>query len=89
MINFQDVLQQKGQKYGPLWSDEGVYRIAKEIQLHYPKKFDNLFLGLEGSHLEKIVIGCLGQYLEKSGIDSLMVEEEIFGPGVIKSVMSK
>ena len=32
MINFQDVLKQKGLANGPLWSDEGVYRLAKEIQ---------------------------------------------------------
>lgn len=29
MINFQDVLKQKGDTYGALWADEGVYRIAK------------------------------------------------------------
>ena len=33
MINFQDALKQKGDSYGGLWVDEGVYRIAKEIQL--------------------------------------------------------
>ena len=88
MINFQDVLSQKGQEYGPLWSDEGVYRIAKEIQLRHPDKFDNIFLGIGGFHLEKVVISCLGVYLESSGIDSLMVEEEIFGPEVIGSVMN-
>ena len=33
MKNFQDVLIQKNLEYGPLWSDEGVYRTAKELQL--------------------------------------------------------
>lgn len=31
MRNFQDVLLQRKQEYGPLWCDEGVYRIAKEF----------------------------------------------------------
>ena len=36
MINFQDALKQKGDTYGALWADEGVYRFAKEIQLMKP-----------------------------------------------------
>ena len=33
MKNFQDVPIKKNLEYGSLWCDEGVYRIAKEIQL--------------------------------------------------------
>ena len=36
MLNFQDVLSQRNQEYGPLWCDEGTYRIAKELQLLNP-----------------------------------------------------
>ena len=64
MINFQDILKQKGLANGPLWSDEGVYRLAKEIQLLQPDKFNNFFLGIGGFHLEKVVISCIGKYLE-------------------------
>ena len=71
MINYQDVLKQKERENGPLWSDEGVYHIAKEMQLLYPQKFSNIFLGVGGFHLEKVVIGCLGTYLESSGIENL------------------
>ena len=63
MINFQDVLLQRGHENGQLWSDEGVYTISKEIQLLYPEKFSNIFLGIGGFHLEKVVIGCLGHTL--------------------------
>ena len=55
MVNFQDVLKQHGQEYGALWCDEGVYCIAKEIQLLKPEQFKNIFLGLGGFHFEKIV----------------------------------
>ena len=48
MNNFQDALKQKGDTYGALWADEGVYRIAKEIQLVKPDEFSNIFLGLGG-----------------------------------------
>ena len=63
MINFQDALKQKGDNYGGLWADEGVYHIAKEIQLLKPEQFNNIFLGLGGFHMEKIVLACLGTYI--------------------------
>ena len=88
MINFQDVLKQKGRENGPLWSDEEVNHIAKEIQLLYPQKFSNIFLGIDGFYLEKTVISYLGTYLESSGIQNLLVEENVYGPAVINSVMS-
>ena len=88
MINFQDALKQKGDSYGGLWADEGVYRIAKEIQLLKPEQFNNIFLGLGGFHMEKIVLACLGAYLEPSGIFSVLVETECYGPDTINSVIS-
>ena len=88
MINFQDVLKQKGRENGPLWSDEGVNHIAKQIQLLYPQKFSNIFLGIDGFYLEKTVISYLGTYLESSSIQNLLVEEKVYGPAVINSVMS-
>lgn len=88
MINFQDALKQKGDAYGGLWADEGVYCIAKEIQLIKPDMFGNIFLGLGGFHMEKIVLACLGSYLEPSGIFSALVETECYGTDVIKTVMS-
>ena len=88
MKNFQDVLAQNELEYGPLWCDEGVYRIAKELQVLNPDGFGNIFLGLRGFYLEKIVIACIGKFLEESGVESVFVENEIFGPGVVKTVMN-
>ena len=68
MINFQDALKQKEDMNGGLCADEGVYRIAKEIKLLKPDKFSNIFLGLGGFHMEKIVFTYLGAYLEPLGI---------------------
>ena len=33
MINFQDMVKQKERENGPLWSDKGVYRTEKEVEL--------------------------------------------------------
>ena len=85
MINFQDALKQKGDTYGALWADEGVYHIAKEIQLMKPDQFNNIFLGLGGFHMEKIVLACLGVYLEPSGIFAVLVETECYGTETVIS----
>ena len=45
------------------------------------------FGGLGGFHLEKVVITCCRKYLGESGIDSMFVELELFGPYVFTLVM--
>ena len=88
MKNFEDVLLQRNLDYGPLRCDEGVHRIAKEIQLLNPGTFNNIFLGLGGFHMEKFIIACCGIFLKGTGIDSVLVESTAFGSGVVNSVMS-
>jgi hypothetical protein len=80
MVNFQDALKQVQQTEGSLWCDEGVYRIAKELQLIFPEKFSNLFLGMGAFHMEKIVIACIGNYLHGSGAMEILVQTESMGP---------
>ena len=82
MRNYQDVLLQKDLDVGALWCDEGVYRIAKEIQLLNHSEFSNIFIGLGGFHMEKIVIKCIGKFLAETG-----VENEIFGKVSMKGAM--
>ena len=89
MRNFQDVLSQRRLQYGALWCDEGVYRIAKEIQFLNQGEFENIFLGLGGFHMEKIVLACCGQFLKPLGVQNVFVANEIFGPAVAENqVMS-
>ena len=88
MCNFQDVFRQKSQPYGPLWCDEGVYRLAKELQLSDQNCFDNIFLGLGGFHMEKVMIACCEKSFEESDFDTVFVENEVYGPEIVKSVMN-
>ena len=74
--------------YRPLCCDEGVYRIGREIQLLRPDEFKNIFLGMGGFHTKKIVLVCLGKYLEKSGIKKVFEITETFGPDTVKSVLN-
>ena len=61
MKNFLDILKQRELPYGPLWCDQYVYKIAKEVQLFQPDKFDNIFLGMGGFHTDKIVSASIGK----------------------------
>ena len=49
------------------------------MQLMHPKEFENIFLDLGGFHREKVVIACVGRFLEDVGVDSVFVANEIFG----------
>ena len=62
MTNYQDILNQRNVPYGPLWCDERVYRIAKEMQLLRPSKFRNIFLGMGGFDTAKIALAsCISR----------------------------
>ena len=69
MKNFQDVILQNNLQYCPLWCDERIYRLAKELQPQNPDGFSNIFLGLGGFHMEKVMIACCGKFLENIGSD--------------------
>ena len=88
MVNFQDVLHQLNLQEGSLWCDEGVYHIGKEIQLIHPEKFSNIFLGLGGFHLQKVVLACIGLYLRNSGASEIIVETETMGPRSAESALN-
>ena len=76
MCNFQDVLLQKSQSYGPLWCNEGVYRLAKELQLLDPARFDNIFLGLGGFyHCDHYVRGIRGMAIVSEVLYSLLLDQ--------------
>ena len=81
-------MKQTGNISGALWCDEGVYHIAREIQLLSPDSFDNVFLGLGGFHMEKVVTACLGKYLKGTGIDKVLINTEIYGPISIETVLN-
>ena len=85
MINFQDVLKQRQKENGVIWCDEGVYQVAKEIQLLRPDQFGNIFIALGPFHMEKIVLSCLGKYLSIIGMDISLKESGVFGPDVVDS----
>ena len=78
MINFQDVLRQKKLPYEGFCCDENVYRIAKELQLLLSPKFDNLFIGIDGYHTEKVLLVCSRLFLKDIGVRDIFFNNEIY-----------
>ena len=86
MCNFLKVLENLEQQNLVVACDEGVYHIAKHIQLIYSDKFKNLFIMLGDFHLLKAGLACVGKYLRDSGIEHLLIESRIFGSNVVEQV---
>lgn len=88
MKNLQGFLEHLNQSALPVTCDEGVYHIARHIQLLRPGEFKNIVLCLGSFHMTKVALGCLGKYLKGSGAETILTESSVFGPNVVDSVMS-
>jgi len=86
--NFSNILYQLQQDNMAIFCDEGVYHIAREILLKRPDEFKGLTLCLGSFHLIKTYLACIGKYLPGSGCQSIWIENKIFGPGVVESVLN-
>ena len=87
--NFQSVLEFLDQPKLPVTCDEGVYRIAREIQLVRPNEFGNIVLCLGSFHMAKVALGCIGKYIKSSGAENILIESCIFGVNVVESVIGE
>lgn len=70
--------------------DEGVYLkiIAREIIMARLNEFKDIVLMLGTFHMTKIFLGCIGKYLRNSGAETILVENAVFGPNVVQSVLA-
>lgn len=85
MKNFMAIGLQLVQNEIPLYCDEGVYCIVREIQLMRPEEFRTLVPCLGTFHLVKTVLKCIGKALGGSGTDITWLQAGVFGPTVIQN----
>lgn len=86
MKNYVNVSLALGKKIAVLSCDMAIYLIAKNIQLTN-KEFDNLILRIGSFHLQKNYLRCLGQYVEESGLDGILIEADIYGENTLASIL--
>ena len=85
MKNFMEINSQLVQNEIPMYCDEGVYCIVREIQLLRPDEFRALVPCLGTFHLIKTVLKCIGKSLAGSGAEVTWLEAGVFGPTVIEN----
>ena len=71
MTNLVAICAQLVQHKLPVYADENVYCMAKEIQLLRPAEFKNLVLCLGTFHTAKTLLKCTGKSLEGSGAENV------------------
>ena len=86
--NLKGILKYLDQPSLSVTCDEGVYHIAREIQLIRPDEFSNIVLCLGSFHMAKIALGCIGKYLKGSGAENILIESGTFGVNVVVSVLN-
>ena len=85
MNNLLAIKNQLDQDEFPLYADEKVYCMVKEIQLRRPNEFSSLIPMLGTFHMIKTVLKCIGKSLQGSGAEIVWLEAGIFGPTVIQN----
>ena len=85
MKNLQGILQQLQQSELPMFCDEKVYCMVKEIQMLRRGEFGNLVPMLGTFHMLKVLLRCTGRYLQGSGASHIWLESGVFGPTVIEN----
>ena len=83
--NVMDISSQLVQNEIPLYCDEGVYCIVREIQLQRPDEFRRLVPCAGTLHLTKNVLKCIGRSLSGSGVELVWLQADVFGPSVIEN----
>ena len=68
----------------PMYCDEGVHCIVREIMLIRPEEFKTLVPRLGAFHLVKTVLKCIGKLLGGSGADVVWLQAGVSGPTVIE-----
>lgn len=84
--NFVGMCNSLGRKYQIYSCDMAIYVIAKNIQL-CTNEFPSLILRIGTFHLQKNFLRCLGQYIEGSGLDEIIIQSEVYGPTTFKSML--
>lgn len=63
-----------------------IYLIAKNIQ-QTSQEFEGLILRIGTFHLQKNFLRCLGRYIEGSGLDSILIEANVYGMNTLSSIL--
>lgn len=85
MCNYEEIVTQLAQNHIPIFGDEKVYCMMKEIQFLRPTEFQHIVCMIGPWHAVKVLLRCCGKYIQGSGASTLWLEAEVFGPTIIEN----
>ena len=75
------VTNKLGQEHCILTCDQAIYEIVLGLQSNYPTKYTSLILRMGDFHIANNFMGVIGHSVKSSGIEELLIEAGICGPG--------
>lgn len=84
--NFVNLCLSLNKNTAVLSCDMSIYLIAKKIQ-QSTEEFQELILRIGTFHLQKNFLRCLGQYIEGSGLDSILIEANVYGSNTLAAIL--
>ena len=67
--------------------DLAIYSKAKQIIWKYPDEFPDTLIRLGSFHITLNFLAVLGKRYQSSGIEDVLVESDVYGPGTVTSLM--
>ena len=67
--------------------DLAIYSKVKQIVWKYPDEFPDTLIRLGGFHITLNFLAVLGKRYQSSGIEDVLVESDVYGPGTVTSLM--
>lgn len=86
MKNYVNISLAMDKKIAVLSCDMAIYLIAKNIQ-QTSHEFEGLILRIGTFHLQKNFLRCLGQFIEGSGLDGILIEANVYGMNTLSSIL--
>ncbi|KAG5863843.1 hypothetical protein JTB14_017778 [Gonioctena quinquepunctata] len=84
MRNFVNLCQSLNKNIAVLSCDMSIYLIAK---ISNKVVIREMILRIGTFHLQKKFLRCLGQYIEGSGVDSILIEANVYGVNTLASIL--
>ena len=84
MKNFVSISDELEQEKIPIYCDEKVYCIVKEIQFLRKKEFECIIPCLGSFHTIKTLLKCIGKSLRGTGVETLFLDAAGYGPAIVE-----
>ena len=84
----QQVATECKEEYAVVTYDLGIAKPASQLQAQESPKYDNVFVMFGAFHIMMTYFSCIGQFIDGSGGDSIMLDVEVLASGSLNVFLS-